>query len=109
MEALQHRHQLKAAHLLHLRIRGPGANRELEFPDRDVLEASIFHLFLQYAAAHEQRHADGLRCRFLVLAPFADEAVVREGIVVGAGVDGEFLRFDPAVGLAVSVGVVSSS
>jgi len=41
----------------------------------------------------------------LVLAPFADVAVARQGVVVGAGVDGEFLGFNPAGGLAVSVGV----
>jgi len=42
----------------------------------------------------------------LVLAPFADVAVARQGVVVGAGVDGEFLGFDPAGGLAVSLGVL---
>jgi hypothetical protein len=106
MDTFQHRHQLEPAHLLHLRIRGPGTNRELELSDRDVLETGIFHLFLQDSAAHEQRHAHPLRGRFLVLAPFADVAVARQGVVVGAGVDGEFLGFDPAGGLAVSLGVL---
>jgi hypothetical protein len=75
MNTLQHRHQLKAARLLHLRVRGPGANRDLEIPDRDVLKAGILHLLLQDAATHEERHAHGLRGRFLILAPFADVAV----------------------------------
>ena len=104
MDALQHRHQLEAARLLHLRIRRPGANRELEISDRDVLEPGILHLFLQYSTAHDERHAQDVRGGFLVLAPLADVAVAREGLVVGAGVDGDFLGFDPAAGFAVSVG-----
>jgi len=40
----------------------------------------------------------------LVLAPFVDVTVAWKGVVVGAGVNGEFLGFDPAAGLAVSVG-----
>jgi len=104
VKAFQHRHQLETTRLLHLRIRRPGANRALELPDRYVLEAGVFHLFLDNSTAHEERHTHGLRGRFLVLAPFGDVTVAGEGVVVGAGVDGEFLGLDPAVGLAVSVG-----
>lgn len=108
MEAIQHRHQLEAACLLHLRIRRPGANRALEIFNRDVLEAGIFHLFLDNSTAHEERHAHGLRGSFLILAPFRDVAVAGQGVVVGAGFDGDFLRLDPAIGLAVSVEGVNS-
>lgn len=75
MEAVQHCHQLKAARLLHLRIRRPGANRALEISDRDVLEAGFFHLFLETSTAHEERHSHGLRGGLLGLAPLRDVAV----------------------------------
>ena len=98
LQPFQQRHKLKRPRLPELRVRRPRPDRFLELPHLHIDEARGADFAGEVVVRLPQRVADLLHPDLAVLAPFADVAVARDGVVVGVDFEVHFLGFEPCAG-----------